>query len=75
MYNTLFGNCLKYILLIIILNRRKFSDEKLKKFFEVFFLTVISLTMLIARGWTKVSAEGSVKIFLNVLLKKSVSFF
>lgn len=43
--------------------------KNLIKFFAVFLITVISSTMLIACGGSKVSAEESAKIFLNVLLK------
>ncbi|WP_459477061.1 hypothetical protein [Clostridium saccharoperbutylacetonicum] len=43
--------------------------KNLKKFFAVFLVTVIASTMLISCGGPKVTAEESVKIFLNVLLK------
>lgn len=43
--------------------------KKLKKFFAVFLIAVISSTILMSCGGPKVSAEESVKIFLNVLLK------
>lgn len=43
--------------------------KNLKKFFTVFLITILTGTMLIGCGGPKATAEESVKIFLNLLLK------